>query len=285
MVKRSENKATVGGRKTAVRRHKPTGTAIEEVVAAQWHADAAAARPGAAAAVRPGRRPVADLPTLEESRALLRQNLISIPWEGLKLSAGDPAIPVIDRGREEQRMTRALIVVDVQNDFCEGGSLPVAGGAERRRPRSPRCSARPRPRWDHVVATKDHHIDPGAHFGDPPDYVDTWPVHCVVGTAGADFHPNLDTDRIEAVFTKGEHAAAYSGFEGDARRRRPRGLAADARRRRRSTWWASRPTTAYGRPRWTRCARASPRRCCSTTRPAWPGVTVDRRSSSCAPPA
>jgi nicotinamidase/pyrazinamidase len=67
-----------------------------------------------------------------------------------------------------------------------------------------------------VVATKDYHIDPGAHFGDPPDFVDSWPPHCVVGTGGPDFHPHLVTDRVEAVFKKGEHAAAYSGFEGHA---------------------------------------------------------------------
>jgi nicotinamidase/pyrazinamidase len=65
-----------------------------------------------------------------------------------------------------------------------------------------------------VVATKDYHIDPGAHFGDPPDYVECWPAHCVVGTPGSEFHPELDTSRIEAVFHKGEYAAAYSGFEG-----------------------------------------------------------------------
>jgi nicotinamidase/pyrazinamidase len=70
--------------------------------------------------------------------------------------------------------------------------------------------------WDHVVATKDYHTDPGAHFGDPPDYVDSWPVHCVAGSAGADFHPNLDTDKIEAVFHKGADKAAYSGFEGSS---------------------------------------------------------------------
>ncbi|HYN95522.1 MAG TPA: isochorismatase family protein [Pilimelia sp.] len=111
-------------------------------------------------------------------------------------------------------MGRALIIVDVQNDFCEGGSLPVTGGAAVAAAVSRQlASAGP---WRHVVATKDHHVDPGAHFGDPPDYVDSWPAHCVVGTGGADFHPALDTDRIEAVFTKGAHAAAYSGFEGDA---------------------------------------------------------------------
>jgi nicotinate phosphoribosyltransferase len=95
VVKRSENKATVGGRKTAVRRHKPTGTAVEEIVAAQCTPapqphDRLLQRPF----VRAGRI-VPDAPSLSDSRDLLRQNLISIPWEGLKLSAGDPAIPVV----------------------------------------------------------------------------------------------------------------------------------------------------------------------------------------------
>jgi nicotinamidase/pyrazinamidase len=108
-------------------------------------------------------------------------------------------------------VSRALIIVDVQNDFCEGGSLPVAGGAGVAAGISQALASET---WDHVVATKDYHIDPGAHFSDHPDYLDTWPAHCVVGTGGAEFHPNLATDRIEAVFHKGEHAAAYSGFEG-----------------------------------------------------------------------
>ena len=110
-------------------------------------------------------------------------------------------------------MTRALIIVDVQNDFCEGGSLAVAGGAAVAAGIS-LVLDRAAGRWDHVVATKDFHIDPGAHFSDHPDFVDSWPRHCVVGTGGADFHPELAQDRIEAVFVKGEHAAAYSGFEG-----------------------------------------------------------------------
>jgi nicotinamidase/pyrazinamidase len=108
-----------------------------------------------------------------------------------------------------------LIIVDVQNDFCEGGSLAVGGGAgvAAAITRTLRDQGE---RWDHVVATKDYHVDPGAHFADQPDYVDTWPRHCEVDTTGADLHPALQTDRIEAVFTKGEHAAAYSGFEGSA---------------------------------------------------------------------
>lgn len=111
-------------------------------------------------------------------------------------------------------MARALIIVDVQRDFCEGGSLAVTGGAGVASAISARLAETPT-HWDHVVATKDYHIDPGTHFGNPPDYVDCWPAHCVAGTAGAQFHPELDTHRVEAVFTKGEYAAAYSGFEGN----------------------------------------------------------------------
>jgi len=110
-------------------------------------------------------------------------------------------------------VTRALIIVDVQNDFCEGGSLPVTGGAAVAAGVS-LALEKGGDRWDHVVATKDWHIDPGNHFSDHPDYLDSWPPHCVVGSGGADFHPALVTDRVEEVFHKGEHKAAYSGFEG-----------------------------------------------------------------------
>ncbi|MBA2445638.1 MAG: nicotinamidase [Nocardioidaceae bacterium] len=112
-------------------------------------------------------------------------------------------------------MRKALIVVDVQNDFCEGGSLAVQGGAAVAS-RISQLISNPQRGYDVVVATRDHHIDPGAHFSDDPDFADSWPVHCVVDTAGANFHPNLDTTGIDAVFRKGEHAAAFSGFEGRA---------------------------------------------------------------------
>ena len=108
---------------------------------------------------------------------------------------------------------RALVIVDVQNDFCEGGSLAVAGGATVVAKINDWLA---RESYDHVVATQDHHVDPGSHFSDGPDFVDSWPRHCVAGTHGADFHPDLDTLPIEAVFRKGEYAAAYSGFEGAA---------------------------------------------------------------------
>jgi nicotinamidase/pyrazinamidase len=108
-------------------------------------------------------------------------------------------------------MTRALIVVDVQNDFCEGGSLAVAGGAAVAAAVTQHMAAGG---YDHVVATRDHHVDPGAHFSEHPDFVHTWPPHCRTGTPGASFHPELDVAPIEAVFDKGRFTAAYSGFEG-----------------------------------------------------------------------
>ena len=108
---------------------------------------------------------------------------------------------------------RALIVVDVQPTFCEGGSLPVAGGNA--------CAARiadyvaaHRNRYDLVVTTQDWHIEPGAHFSTSPDFVDTWPPHGVAGTTEAGLHPALADLHADVAVRKGQFAAAYSGFEG-----------------------------------------------------------------------
>jgi nicotinamidase/pyrazinamidase len=116
-------------------------------------------------------------------------------------------------------MKRALVVVDVQNDFCEGGSLPVHGGAAVAHKISELLhhwtSQDPKaPDYSVAVATQDHHIDPGHHFSDRPDFIDSWPPHCVVGSDGVAFHPNLDPQPFDSIFLKGEYAAAYSGFEG-----------------------------------------------------------------------
>src|ERR671912_329525 len=110
-------------------------------------------------------------------------------------------------------MTRALLVVDVQNDFCEGGSLAVAGGTAVAAAITEHVRTAGGD-YAHVVATRDHHVDPGGHFAEQPDFLETWPPHCVAGTDGAELHPRLDREPIEAVFDKGERAAAYSGFEG-----------------------------------------------------------------------
>ncbi|MEU8702177.1 isochorismatase family protein [Streptomyces sp. NPDC091387] len=114
-------------------------------------------------------------------------------------------------------MHRALIVVDVQNDFCEGGSLAVAGGADVAAAITD-LIGEAQPGYRHVVATRDHHIDPGGHFSSAPDFEHSWPPHCVAGTEGVGFHPNfapaVASGAIDTVFDKGAYAAAYSGFEG-----------------------------------------------------------------------
>lgn len=108
---------------------------------------------------------------------------------------------------------RALIVVDVQPTFCEGGALAVEGGdavAER----VAAYAAGHREEYDVVITTQDWHIDPGPHFSDDPDYVDTWPPHGVAGTDEAELHPALADLAPDHSVKKGRYEAAYSGFEG-----------------------------------------------------------------------
>ncbi len=112
----------------------------------------------------------------------------------------------------------ALVIVDVQNDFCEGGSMGVDGGANVADQIS-RYLATLRDRYAMIVATRDWHRDPGDHFSDTPDFINSWPPHCVAETEGARFHRNLDNatpflDAVDSVVSKGATDAAYSGFEG-----------------------------------------------------------------------
>jgi nicotinamidase/pyrazinamidase len=109
---------------------------------------------------------------------------------------------------------RALVIVDVQNDFCEGGTLPAAGGIAVARAIATFLSGPARAGYEAVVATQDWHIDPGSHFSDDPDFVNSWPVHCRADTPGAAFRMELDTSGIDEIFHKGMHGGAYSGFEG-----------------------------------------------------------------------
>lgn len=113
-------------------------------------------------------------------------------------------------------MARALIVVDVQNDFCEGGALGVTGGNAVARDVAAKIREGG---YDLVVTTQDWHVDPGTHWSATPDYLDTWPVHCEAGTPGAELHPDVAaalaaTDMPVVGVRKGEYEAAYSGFEG-----------------------------------------------------------------------
>lgn len=110
-------------------------------------------------------------------------------------------------------MTTAFVIVDVQNDFCEGGALPVAGGRDVAHRISAWLAER-EGAYDAIVATRDLHEDPGEHFSDDPDFRVSFPPHCRVDTAGSGFHPGLDVRMIDEIFSKGRHEPAFSGFEG-----------------------------------------------------------------------
>ncbi|MGL4831033.1 MAG: isochorismatase family protein [Propionibacteriaceae bacterium] len=112
---------------------------------------------------------------------------------------------------------RALIIVDVQNDFTEGGSLAVSGGAEVAQ-RIAQYVHDEQQSYDLIVATADWHIDPGDHWaeaGQEPNFTTTWPVHCAAGSTGAAFHPDFAPalEYVTEIFRKGHYSAAYSGFE------------------------------------------------------------------------
>lgn len=116
-------------------------------------------------------------------------------------------------------MTKALFIIDVQNDFCEGGSLAVKGGAAVAAGITELLKGNAAD-YDFVIASRDWHDsgnDNGGHFaaiGESPDYVNTWPVHCVSGTNGAEYHPNLDVSLIDFHIVKGMGKPSYSIFEG-----------------------------------------------------------------------
>ncbi|MEY4320402.1 MAG: hypothetical protein RLZZ471_343 [Actinomycetota bacterium] len=123
-------------------------------------------------------------------------------------------------------MVRALLIIDVQNDFCEGGALACQGGAKVADSISAFLRAN-RENYDVVIASRDWHdadSNNGGHFADTgsePDWVNTWPVHCVAGTNGAEYHPNLDSKLIDVHVQKGQGKPAYSLFEGTTPDGRP----------------------------------------------------------------
>ena len=117
-------------------------------------------------------------------------------------------------------MSKALFIIDVQNDFTEGGALGVEGGDAVAAGITAYLRAHP-DRYDVVIASRDWHDAPevndnGGHFalGKEPDFVDTWPVHCVAGTVGAQYDPGLDIELIDLHLLKGQGKPAYSIFEG-----------------------------------------------------------------------
>jgi nicotinamidase/pyrazinamidase len=136
--------------------------------------------------------------------------------------AADPAAAgtgIVDRRADR----RALIVVDVQPTFCEGGELPVHGGNDVAA-RIAEHVARHRAAYALIVTTQDWHVEPGEHFSLTPDYVDSWPPHGLAGSVNAELHPalaGLRADPDVVAVHKGEHAAAYSGFDGHTGDGRP----------------------------------------------------------------
>lgn len=118
-------------------------------------------------------------------------------------------------------MTNAIFIVDVQNDFIEGGSLAVNGGENVARNLATHLD---QTNYDYIITSQDWHKDPGEHWAETPDYVDTWPVHCAAGTEGAEIHPvlfkqlgveqDIAGEEVVVNIVKGEFEAAYSGFEG-----------------------------------------------------------------------
>jgi len=113
-------------------------------------------------------------------------------------------------------MSRALLIVDVQNDFTEGGALAITGGDAVASAVSAFLTAHAGD-YGLIVASRDwHHSegDNGGHFAEQPDFVDTWPAHCVAGTDGAEYDPLLSVDAVTDHVRKGQGVPAYSLFEG-----------------------------------------------------------------------
>jgi nicotinamidase/pyrazinamidase len=116
-------------------------------------------------------------------------------------------------------MSKALFVIDVQNDFCEGGALACQGGAHVASSITSYLKGN-KASYVKVIASRDWHTPNsanGGHFpaaGNDPDFVNTWPLHCVAGTTGAEYHPNLDLALIDIHIKKGQDQPGYSIFEG-----------------------------------------------------------------------
>lgn len=229
VAKKSKDKASVGGRKHPFREYDAAGLLLAET----YTRDGASTPTGSATQVplvRAGE--VVHRPSLAEVRTFAASALATLPPDVRGVAAGpahlsatpfeDPAALAQPAPGKEGTMndsTRALIVVDVQNDFVEGGSLGVDGGREV-------AGRITQHLLDHaaeyvvVAASRDwHHSDDsnGGHFhqpGEDPDYVTTWPVHCVQGQPGSDYAPELATDAVTHHVVKGMGVPAYSAFEG-----------------------------------------------------------------------
>lgn len=216
VAKKSQDKASVGGHKTAFREYDDNGILVAEFTTRDGDpAPDADARPVQVPLIRDG--VVVHTPTLDEIRTFAAAALATLPTDVRGVAAGPSYLTTTYR--EDSTVQRGLIVVDVQNDFVEGGSLGVTGGREVAGRISAHLAATAGD-YALVAASRDwHHANDtnGGHFhapGEDPDFVNTWPVHCVQGDAGSDYAPELATDAVTHHVVKGMGEAAYSAFEG-----------------------------------------------------------------------
>lgn len=212
VAKRQIGKATVAGPKAVWRTVGRDGHLIAEHVVANTLLPRRE-RSMQTALMVAGEPVFADTVDAARARHTVARSLL--PVGATRPDAGAPAIPTLAH-RPAPGTTSALIVVDVQPDFCEGGPLAAVGGHDLAEHTAAFLGANA----DHfgvVVATRDAHVDPGDHFvgaGTEPDYATTWPVHCVDGTPGAELHPAIAAFPFDAVLAKGAYAASTNGFEG-----------------------------------------------------------------------
>ena len=243
--KLSPGKTTVGGRKQVRRTVDADGRWKAEVLSPAGGTGPAGAHDPQVVLMAGGQRVWQDDPAAARRRCAQRRQGLrpedrvphprrspAIPTEWVGMEA--PAATESSNGEAEHsthaqharqaggggdEMQKALIIVDVQNDFCEGGSLAVEGGHSVAASITDLVGLdRAGGRYDYVVASKDWHIDPGEHFaaaGTNPDFVTSWPVHCAAGTQGAAFSPRLQV-ALDEVFLKGQYSNGYSSFEGVA---------------------------------------------------------------------
>lgn len=219
VAKKSRDKVSVGGRKHPFREYDEAGLLLAESFTRDSTPVTPAARPVQVPLVRAGA--VVHRPTLDEVRTFAATALATLPADVRGVAAGPSYLTTTER--EDSVMStdvkRAMIVVDVQNDFVEGGSLGVSGGREVATRISEHLAATAGD-YALVAASRDwHHAGEtnGGHFhapGEEPDFVTTWPVHCVQGEAGSNYAPELATDAVTHHVVKGMGEAAYSAFEG-----------------------------------------------------------------------
>jgi putative nicotinate phosphoribosyltransferase len=225
VAKKASGKASVGGRKSAYRETNADGIAVREVFTVNNNCINFKGRSRLMQVPVVLRGKVVHNPSLAAIRAYHAQSMSELPVEALNVSDGEPYLtaelsPAIKEGFTMPNETkRALLVVDVQNDFVEGGSLAVTGGKQVAANITDYLAANAG-KYDLIVASKDYHDAEGTnngHFhkpGEDPDFVTTWPHHCVAGTNGSEYAPEFDTSAVNVHIRKGQGEPAYSMFEG-----------------------------------------------------------------------